>query len=243
MSTCPSTTSRPSGFVKTNLHRTDILPDRTGAHVHVRHDPQPRFRQRRRQDLQGRLGLSTGTSWEDDYGYAREPACPRSSKLLFRGAPARNAAYLGKGYLIDNVTLSSGPLTSPAPRGIKQAVLAELQAQALKPMDGDTTKKINEAIKHLTKSVNSTAWLDDSHLATKDFDPVFNEEKATVAQLEDIKPTSGITRRPSRRGCSRWPPPTGSWRRPHVRMGGAVFPSTSAGRQRQKYNNKLSEGR
>ena len=109
------------------------------------------------------------------------------------GAPAYNAAFLGKGYLIDNVTLSSGPLTSPAPRGIKQAVLAELQAQALKPMDGDTTKKINEAIKHLTKSVNSTAWLDDSHLATKDFDPVFNEEKATIGQLEDIKPTSGIS--------------------------------------------------
>ncbi len=56
-------------------------------------------------------------------------------------------------------------------------MLAELQAQALQPMDGDTAKKINEAIKHLTKSVNSTAWLDDSHLATKDFDPVFNEEQ------------------------------------------------------------------
>ena len=109
------------------------------------------------------------------------------------GGPAYDATLLGKGYLIDNVKLSSGPLTSPTPRGIKQAVLAEMQSQAQQPMDGDTAKKLNEGIKHLMKSVNSPAWLDDSHLATKDADPVFNEEKATVDQIEDIKPASGIT--------------------------------------------------
>ena len=52
--------------------------------------------------------VHTGTSWEDDYGPTpplRFPSCSSA----WREAPAYNAAYLGKGYLIDNVTLTAGP--------------------------------------------------------------------------------------------------------------------------------------
>jgi hypothetical protein len=66
-----------------------------------------------------------------------------------------------------------------------------MQVQALLPMDPDTAKKINEGIKHLTKSVDSTAGLRLRHLRPRT-DPVFNE-KAAVDQIEDIKPASGIT--------------------------------------------------
>ena len=118
-------------------------------------------------------------------------------------------------------------------------MLAELQAQALKPMDGDTTKKINEAIKHLTKSVNSTAWLDDSHLATKDFDPVFNEEQAAIDQTRGHQGHSGIDR--DHPGVDA----VAGQRRQAAgddRVRGLVhLPSTSTG-DLKKYNDELAKG-
>jgi Tol biopolymer transport system component len=91
------------------------------------------------------------------------------------------------------VAIGYTPLTSPTPRGTKRNVLTEMQARAQQPLDPGTKKKINEGIRHLTNSIDSPAWVDDSHLATKGFDPVFDEESAAVDQIEDIKPASGIT--------------------------------------------------
>jgi len=63
--------------------------------------------------------VHTGTTWEDYYRYDPEQlgngnVVPSTSKLLFRvgGAPA--PATLGNGYLIDNVSLSSGNTPSDA---------------------------------------------------------------------------------------------------------------------------------
>ena len=54
----------------------------------------------------------TGTTWEDYYRYDPEQigngnAVPTTSKLLFRESGVPNLADLGKGFLVDNVSLSS----------------------------------------------------------------------------------------------------------------------------------------
>jgi hypothetical protein len=54
----------------------------------------------------------TGTTWEDYYRYDPEQAgnsnvIPTTSKLLFRESGTANPANLGKGFLVDNVSLSS----------------------------------------------------------------------------------------------------------------------------------------
>lgn len=63
---------------------------------------------------------TTGTTWEDYYRYDPEQAgngnlVPSISKLLFRvGGPAATATA-GKGYLVDNVSLLSGPVLVGSP--------------------------------------------------------------------------------------------------------------------------------
>jgi hypothetical protein len=61
--------------------------------------------------------IHTGTSWEDYYRFGGGGPLPSISKLLFRvsGEPHYDPTLLGKGYLFDSVSLSSGPLTSPPP--------------------------------------------------------------------------------------------------------------------------------
>lgn len=60
--------------------------------------------------------VHTGTTWEDYYRYDPEQTgngnvVPTVSKLLFRESGTAAPATLGKGYLVDHVTLSSGPQT------------------------------------------------------------------------------------------------------------------------------------
>ena len=57
--------------------------------------------------------IHTGTSWEGYYRYDPEsgPTTPPAiSTLLFREAGSANSADLGKGYLIDNMSMSSSTL-------------------------------------------------------------------------------------------------------------------------------------
>ena len=56
----------------------------------------------------------TGTTWEDYYRYDPEAAgsgntVPTTSKLLFRESGTANPLNLGKGFLVDGVSLSSSP--------------------------------------------------------------------------------------------------------------------------------------
>jgi hypothetical protein len=60
--------------------------------------------------------VHTGTTWEDYYRFDPEQAgsgnvVPTTSKLLFREGGVQAPATLGKGFLVDHVTLSSGSQT------------------------------------------------------------------------------------------------------------------------------------
>jgi hypothetical protein len=139
-------------------------------------------------------GATTGLGWPD--AGTLDGTCNWWGDAIGGPAPGGSGSAVGPGVaFVPWLTTSdlNGTCNGGTPRGVKQAVLAAMQAQALLPMDGDTAKKINEGIKHLTKSVDSPGWVDDSHLAAKGGDPVFDEEKRAVDQIEDIKPASGIT--------------------------------------------------
>lgn len=58
--------------------------------------------------------VHTGTSWEDYYRFDPEASAEQSPRivktLLFRSSGTANLPNAGKGFLVDNVTLSSGPV-------------------------------------------------------------------------------------------------------------------------------------
>ncbi len=56
----------------------------------------------------------TGTSWEGYFNYCEGNPTRTVDSILFRTGGAAAPATAGKGFVIDNLTLSSGPLTSPA---------------------------------------------------------------------------------------------------------------------------------
>jgi hypothetical protein len=63
----------------------------------------------------------TGTSWEDYYRYDPEASAEQSPRIvktvLFRESGTANADDAGKGFLFDNLSLSSGPITFPTYEG------------------------------------------------------------------------------------------------------------------------------
>lgn len=79
-----------------------------------------------------------------------------------------------------------GDACEPAPRLIKQAVLNQLIAFRATVTDKEDGKKLDEAIKHLQKSLDPDLWIDDSHPKPKGGEKVFNEEKDTVNQLKNL---------------------------------------------------------
>jgi parallel beta-helix repeat protein len=72
------------------------------------------------------------------------------------------------------------------PMAAKSSVLAELQALSATVTDKQDGRKLDEAIKHLTKSLDLELWIDETHLQTKHGDKVFNEEKDTVVKLLEL---------------------------------------------------------
>jgi hypothetical protein len=83
----------------------------------------------------------------------------------------------------------AAPCPVVTPRDLKQGVLATLQG--IGPTGNkDTDKKIADAIGHLQKSLDPSLWVDGSHLDPKKGDKVFDEEKAAVDSLTDIKKPS-----------------------------------------------------
>ena len=63
--------------------------------------------------------VHTGTSWENYYRYDSESSAEQSPRIvktvLFRESGGANAADAGNGYLIDNLSLSSGPIPPNLP--------------------------------------------------------------------------------------------------------------------------------
>jgi len=72
----------------------------------------------------------------------------------------------------------------PAPREAKQGVIADLSA-LLATGDKETDHQIEEAIKHIDKSLDPSLWETDSTL-TKHGKKVFDEEKKAVHELMEI---------------------------------------------------------
>ena len=67
----------------------------------------------------------------------------------------------------------------------KQKVLADLIALRKTVTDKDG-QKLDEAIKHLTKSLDSDLWTDGNHLSAKHGEKVFNEEKDAIVKLVEL---------------------------------------------------------
>jgi hypothetical protein len=73
-----------------------------------------------------------------------------------------------------------------ASKVLKQGVLNYLTALRATITDKKDGHELDEAIKHLTKSLTSSWWVDSRHLKAKDGEKVFDEEKATVVRLRDL---------------------------------------------------------
>jgi hypothetical protein len=98
-----------------------------------------------------------------------------------------NPATIANPYVISNVTANhTVVVTFAGPWSSKQDVLNGLIALRATVTDKQDGNKLDEAIKHLTKSLASSWWSDDAHLQVKEGEKVFNEEKDTVNKLRDL---------------------------------------------------------
>lgn len=74
-----------------------------------------------------------------------------------------------------------------SPNAIKSNVLAELQALRADPLTTkEDGKKLDEVIKHLTKSLESELWVGETRLDPKHGEKVFQEEKDAVVKLLEL---------------------------------------------------------
>jgi hypothetical protein len=70
------------------------------------------------------------------------------------------------------------------PTTVKQDVIAELDS--LKPQAKSIAKKINEAKKHVERSLAPELWLHETHLVCRNGKKVFDEEKHAVHEIERL---------------------------------------------------------
>jgi hypothetical protein len=84
----------------------------------------------------------------------------------------------------------NGPHTLEArfigPKTIKQRVLQDLTALRASITDKKDGDKLDEAIKHLTKSLEPELWVSETRLDPKHGEKVFQEEKDAVVKLLDL---------------------------------------------------------
>ena len=81
------------------------------------------------------------------------------------------------------ISVTGCPATSATIKGSVLAQLTTLRADVTDKQDGD---KLDEAIKHLTKSLDADLWVDETQLDLKHGDKVFNEEKDVVVKLLEL---------------------------------------------------------
>jgi hypothetical protein len=89
--------------------------------------------------------VATGGTWEDYYRFDPEQASngnavPTVDQLLFREAGSANAADAGQGFLLDGLTLSSGPIP-PTPTGGVAGGVAGGGAGGVAGQTGSNAKK------------------------------------------------------------------------------------------------------
>jgi hypothetical protein len=90
-----------------------------------------------------------------------------------------------------NTGFCSFPVTVLGPRGVKQDVLAELTALRGTISNREDRRKLDEAIRALTESLDPASWVDETHVRSNrhgpDREKVFREEKRTVETLLELK--------------------------------------------------------
>jgi len=84
-------------------------------------------------------------------------------------------------YLFDNISL-----TAAAARSIKENVLGDLTGLLAGTRNKRDAHTLNEAIKHLGKSLDWSFWVDGNHVDPKDGDKVFKEESDAVGGLKEL---------------------------------------------------------
>jgi HYR domain len=77
-------------------------------------------------------------------------------------------------------------VTVQGPRDLKQSVLTNLIALRVDKRMKPDKDKLDDAIKHLSKSLDPNLWVDSAHLQPKDGEKVFQEEKETAHKLEEL---------------------------------------------------------
>jgi hypothetical protein len=76
--------------------------------------------------------------------------------------------------------------TTQGPRNLKQSVLTNLIALRVDKRMKPDKDKLDDAIQHLSKSLDPNLWVDSAHLQPKDGEKVFQEEKETAHKLEEL---------------------------------------------------------
>lgn len=123
----------------------------------------------------------TGTSWEDYYRFDPEQNgngnhVPNTSKLLFREGGSAVAANNGKGYLVDNVTLSSStPVPPSVPTITVPANGAHVTSAALVKVDWTDSTGTDSPFEYqyeaygdsgYSSSIYQSGWLTNSEIPT-----------------------------------------------------------------------------
>lgn len=72
------------------------------------------------------------------------------------------------------------------PRGLLERVMAELTALRATLTNRDGVDALDEAIRHLSASLDASLWVDETHLNAKPGKRVFDEDKSAVTELADL---------------------------------------------------------
>ena len=137
--------------------------------------------------IAGAGGSIVGTNPQNDVAYGASGteviATPNEGYHFLSWSDGFPTATRTDTNVTDNITATA---SFAGPGSAKQDVLDELIALRATVTDKQDGNKLDEAIKHLEKSLTPAWWTDDAHLQVKDGEKVFNEEKDAVNQLRDL---------------------------------------------------------
>jgi len=108
---------------------------------------------------------------------------PDQNFLLRARGRATGGNLNGSSGLIESVGQFFFAVKIPGARAMKEEVLAELIAVGATVAEPEAAHQIEDAIKHLTASLDSDLWIDESHLQPKPGNRAFEEENAAVQNV------------------------------------------------------------
>jgi len=104
--------------------------------------------------------------------------------VTYSGDAGNNGSSAGCGSEI----LTVGTVVTTTALGDKQQALALVQAM-IPGASREDAKKLTEAAKSISDSINDPAWIDPNHLTSKDGNHVFDKEKQAVDKLTKVSGT------------------------------------------------------